>query len=154
MSRKEIAPTVCPKCGEERLWRSDTNPSKSPRKATAYGVSRLFLGALPSALIANGTKQRWFTAAANAVLRKSTGRTESGPLLASRGGRNLCVEKPRSDLGRGFDCLDIITGNCRFPPCRNQYPRWNCASLHSIKPQAGLPSTVHWIYHHSYPSFL
>ena len=56
MSRKEIAPTACPKCGEEKLWHSDTNPNASARKAAAYGVSRVFLGVLPSMLIANGTK--------------------------------------------------------------------------------------------------
>ena len=56
MSRKEIAPTACPHCGEEKLWHSDTNPAKSPRKAAAYGLSRLFLGHLPSLLIAKGTK--------------------------------------------------------------------------------------------------
>lgn len=56
MAKKEIAPVCCPKCGEEKLWRTDTDPKKSVRKSAAYGISRLFLGVLPSALIANGTK--------------------------------------------------------------------------------------------------
>ncbi len=55
MGRKD-APTACPKCGEEKLWRSDTNPDRSARKGLAYAASRLFFGALPSAMIASGVK--------------------------------------------------------------------------------------------------
>ena len=56
MSRKEIAPTACPNCGEEKLWGSDTNPAHSPRKLAVFGISRLFLGYFPSLLIARKSK--------------------------------------------------------------------------------------------------
>ena len=56
MAKKEMAPTCCPKCGEEKLWGSNTNPNFSAKKAAAYGISRIFLGVLPSALIAQGAK--------------------------------------------------------------------------------------------------
>ena len=56
MAKKEVAPTCCPKCGEEKLWGSRTNPEHSGKKLVAYGLSRLFLGALPSSFIARGVK--------------------------------------------------------------------------------------------------
>ena len=56
MGKKEIAPTACPKCGEEKLWKSDTNPNASVKKGAAYIASRMVLGALPSSLIASSVK--------------------------------------------------------------------------------------------------
>lgn len=56
MAKKEAAPTACPKCGEEKLWRSDSNPKRSMKKGLAYAASRTVLGILPSSLIASGVK--------------------------------------------------------------------------------------------------
>ena len=44
MGKKEIAPTACPNCGEEKLWRSDTNPNLSLKKGAAYAASRTIFG--------------------------------------------------------------------------------------------------------------
>ena len=56
MGKKEMAPTACPNCGEEKLWRSDTNPNVSLKKGVAYVASRTIFGILPSAMIAKGVK--------------------------------------------------------------------------------------------------
>lgn len=56
MSKRKIAPTACPKCGEEKLWRTSTNANLSAKKVATYGFSRIFLGVLPSSLIAGSVK--------------------------------------------------------------------------------------------------
>ena len=48
--------TGLPKCGEEKLWRSDTNPNISAKKGAAYAASRLVFGWLPSSIIASSVK--------------------------------------------------------------------------------------------------
>lgn len=58
MAKKEIAPTCCPKCGEEKLWSAETDPDVSVYKMIAYGLSRLFLGGHLSSIVANSIKAK------------------------------------------------------------------------------------------------
>ena len=51
---RDIAPTACPKCGEEKLWGSDTDVR--PQQVRTMLFARIFLGWLPSFLIAKNKK--------------------------------------------------------------------------------------------------
>ncbi len=51
---RDIAPTACPKCGEEKLWGSDTDVR--PQQVRTMLFARMFLGWLPSFLIAKNRK--------------------------------------------------------------------------------------------------
>lgn len=51
---KEIAPTACPKCGEEKRWGSDTDVR--PQQVRTMLLCRAFLSWLPSYIIAKNKK--------------------------------------------------------------------------------------------------
>ncbi len=46
MARRKIAPLACPKCGEERLWRTDTDPNTPLKKGAAIltGAGAMSIG--------------------------------------------------------------------------------------------------------------